>query len=73
MVHVGKEDVDLDHLLDSRAGSGEHGLQVLDASTGLLLNGALDEVALSIQGDLTGAVDGAGSLDGLGLWYNGFS
>lgn len=67
VVHVCKEDVDLDHLLDARAGSGEYGLQVLDASTGLLLNGALNEVALSIQWYLTGAVDGAGSLDGLGL------
>lgn len=67
MVHVGKEDVDLDHLLDSGAGSGEHSLEVLDASTGLLLDGTLDKVALSVQGDLAGTVDGAGSLDGLGL------
>lgn len=67
MVHVGKEDVDLDYLLDAGAGSGEYSLQVLDASTGLLLNGALNEVALSIQWDLTRTVDGARGLDGLGL------
>lgn len=67
MVHVSKEDVDLDHLLNSGAGSGEHGLQVLDASTRLLLDGTLDKVAFSIQWDLPGTVDGAGSLDGLGL------
>lgn len=68
VVHVGKEDVDLDHLLDAGAGSGEHGLQVLDASTGLFLDGTLDEVTRSIQWDLTGTVDSAGGLDGLGLW-----
>jgi hypothetical protein len=32
-----------------------------------LLDGALDQVALGIAGDLARAVDGAGRLDGLGL------
>lgn len=66
-LHVGQEDVDLDHFLDAGAGSRENGLEVLNALSGLLLNGALEEIALGVQGDLAGAVDGGGGLDGLGL------
>ncbi len=65
--HVGQEGIDLDHLLDGRASLLEDGLEVADASGRLLLDGALNQVALDIAGDLTRAVDGSGRLDGLGL------
>ena len=66
--HVSQEGVDLDDLLDGRAGLLEDGLEVGNAGGRLLLDGALDQVALGIAGDLAGAVDGGGGLDGLGLW-----
>ena len=65
--HVGQEGVDLDHLLDGRARLLEDSLEVGDAGSRLLLDGALNQVALGITGDLARAVDGAGRLDGLGL------
>lgn len=65
--HVGQEGVDLDDLADGRAGLLEDGLEVGDAGGRLLLDGALDQVALGVAGDLAGAVDGGGGLDGLGL------
>lgn len=68
VAHVGDEDVHLDDLLDTGAGGGEYRLKVLNASGGLLLDRALDQVTLGVTGDLTGAVDGGGGLDGLGLW-----
>ena len=71
--HVGQEDVDLDHLLDRRAGLLEDGLEVADAGRRLLLDRALDQVALGVAGDLARAVDGAGRLDGLGLVAGGQS
>lgn len=65
--HVGQEGIDLDHLLDGRAGLLEDSLEVGNASGSLLLDGALDQVALGIAGNLARAVDGGGGLDGLGL------
>lgn len=65
--HVGDEDVDLDDLLDAGAGGGQDSLEVADTGSGLLLDGALDQVALGITGDLAGAVDGSRCLDGVGL------
>lgn len=65
--HVGQEDVALDDLFDRRAGLLEDSLEVGNAGSCLLLDGALDEVALGVTGDLARAVDGVGRLDGLGL------
>lgn len=67
VVHVIEEDVDLDNLVDVRASSHENGLEVADASSGLLLDGALDQVALGVKMDLARAVDCRWGLDGLGL------
>ena len=65
--HVSDEDIDLDNLGDGRATLLKNGLQVLDAGSSLLLEGALDQVALGIAGDLTRAVEGGLGLDGLRL------
>jgi len=65
--HVGQEDVALDDLFNRRAGLLEDGLEVGNAGGRLLLDGALDEVALGVAGDLSRAVDGVGRFDGLGL------
>lgn len=67
IVHVIEEDVDLDNLVDVRASSHENGLEVADASSRLLLDGALDQVALGVKMDLARAVDCRWGLDGLGL------
>lgn len=66
--HVGQENIDFDNLPDGGASLLENGLDVGDASTGLLLDGALNEVALGVAGNLAGAVDGGRGLDGLGLY-----
>lgn len=73
VTHVGEEDVDLDDLGNGRAGLLEDGLEVGDALLGLLGDVALDQDALGVEGDLAGAVDGGGGLDGLGLrWWLAF-
>lgn len=66
--HIGEEGIDLDHLLNTRTSLLQYGLQVGDAGSRLLLDGALDEIALGIAGDLSRTVDGSRCLDGLGLW-----
>lgn len=66
--HVGKENVDLDHLGDGRASLLEDSLEVLAALLCELTDGALEEVTLGGEGDLAGAVDGGRGLDGLGLF-----
>jgi hypothetical protein len=65
--HVSQKHIDLDHLGNLGTGLLEDGLEVADAGSSLLLDGALDEVALSVTRDLAGAVDGSRGLDGLGL------
>lgn len=67
VVHVIEEDVDFDNLVDVRASSHENGLEVADASSGLLLDGAPDQVALGVKMNLARAVDCCWRLDGLGL------
>lgn len=67
VVHVIEEDVDFDNLVDVRASSHENGLEVADASSGLLLDGALDQVALGVKVNLARAVDRCWGLDSLGL------
>ena len=66
--HVGNEDIDLDNLLNGGTGLLEDSLEVGNASGSLLLDRALDKVALGVTGDLAGAVDGRGGFDGLGLF-----
>lgn len=65
--HVSEEDTDLDDLLNRGASSLQDDLQAGNAGGSLLLDGSLNEVSLGVPGDLTGAVDGGGGLDGLGL------
>lgn len=65
--HVGDEDVDLDDLGDGGTGLLEDGLEVLDALAGELLDGARDDVAVDVGGDLARAVDCVGGFDCLGL------
>jgi hypothetical protein len=65
--HVGQEDIDLDDLVDGRAGLDEDGLEVLEAESRFLGDGALDQVTSRVQVDLPRAVDGSGRLDGVGL------
>lgn len=67
VVHVIEEDVDFDNLVDVRTSSHENGLEVADASSGLLLDGALDQVALGVKMNLARAIDCRWRLDGLGL------
>jgi len=67
VTHIREEDVDLDDLLEGRAGLLKYSLQIVDTLTSLFLDGALNQVALRVAGDLTRAVDGSRSLDGLGL------
>lgn len=67
MIHVGEEDVDFDDLGNGRTSLFENGLEVLAALLCLVTDGAFNESTLCSEGNLTGAVDGGGSLDGLGL------
>lgn len=67
VVHVIEEDVDFDNLVDVRTSSHENGLEVADASSGLLLDGALDQVALGVKMNLARAIDCRWRLDGLGV------
>lgn len=60
----------LDNSTDGTASSLEDVLQALAADSRLLGNGALDEVALSISGDLTRDEDVRPSLNGLRLKCN---
>ena len=69
VVHVGEKDIDLDDLGNGRAGLLQDDLQAGNACGGLDLDGALDEVALGVPGDLAGSVDRGGGLDGLGLYW----
>ena len=70
VTHIREEDVDFDDLLDGRAGLLKDSFQVADALASLLLDGALNQVALRVAGDLTRAVDGSRGLDGLRLKGN---
>lgn len=67
VVHVRDEDGGLDDSGQGRAGLLENGIQVLAALSRLLGDGALNQSAIGSEGDLAGAVDGSGSLDGLRL------
>jgi hypothetical protein len=69
--HVGDEDIDLDDLLNGGTGLLENGLEVLDALSRQLLDGAGDDVAVDVGGDLARAVDCVGGLDGLGVGAGG--
>ena len=70
VAHVREEDGGLDNLGDGRAGLLNDGLDVLAALSRLLGDGALDEGAVRLEGDLAGAVDSSRGLDGLGLRYD---
>lgn len=72
MGHIRDEDVALDNLGDGRTSLLQDGLEVLAALLGLVGDGALNQGALSSEGNLAGAVDGRGGLDGLGLHGEGF-
>lgn len=65
--HVREEDGSLDDLGNRRTRLLNDSLDVLAALGRLLGNGALDEGAVGLQRNLTGAVDGSRGLDGLGL------
>lgn len=52
---------------DIRVGGGEHGLDVLADLLGLLGDGGADEVALLVNGDLTGQVKGVAGFHSMGL------
>jgi hypothetical protein len=70
VVHVDQEGIDLDNLVKGGTSLLEDSLEVGNALSSLLLNGALNQVALSVTGDLARAVDGGRGLDGLGLWQS---
>ena len=65
--HVGQEDIDLDDLLDRRAGLGQNRLEVPDTSSRLLAGCAVDDLAILVTRNLARAVYGRRRLDGLGL------
>lgn len=66
--HIGEEDVDLDDLIDVRAGSFEHDGEVLDALVRACCYVALDELAgCGIHGHLAAAEHEAVGNDGLAV------
>jgi hypothetical protein len=67
VTHVGQEDVDLDDFLDRSSGLLKNGLQVLEAQCCLLSNGTLNQVPLSVEMNLTRAVDCGRRLDSMRL------
>lgn len=68
VVHGGQENSHL-HNTSKRASSRlQDVLHALTADGGLLSNGTLDQVALSICWDLPADEDVGASLDGLGVW-----
>lgn len=67
VIHVRDENSGLDDSGQGRASLLENGIQVLAARPRLLGDGALNQGAIGSKGDLAGAVDGSGSLDGLRL------
>lgn len=67
VIHVRDENGGLDDFGQRRASLLENGIQVLAALSRLLGDGALNQGAIGSEGDLAGAVDGSGSLDGLRL------
>jgi len=69
--HVRNEHIDLDDLLNAGTCRLKHGLEILDASRGLLVDCAINEVAIAVLRDLAGTVDGVGSLDRLGRGRKG--
>lgn len=71
VVYVVEEDVDFDNLVDVRASSDKDDLEVADASSSLLLDGALDQVALGVKMNLARAINSCRGLDGLGLRWPG--
>jgi hypothetical protein len=56
------------YLVHTAAGRFEDGFQIAAALGRLLGDGALDQVALGVGGDLAGTPDLAGSFDGLAVW-----
>jgi hypothetical protein len=50
--HICQEDVDLDDLLDARAGLFQHGLEVSNAGSCLLLDRALNQRSINVRRDL---------------------
>jgi hypothetical protein len=56
------------HLVHTAAGRFEDGFQIAAALGRLLGDGALDQVALGVSGDLAGTPDLAGGFDGLAVW-----
>lgn len=65
--HVSEEHVDLDDLGHLGAGSGQNGLDVVAAGLGEFADGAGDEGAGGVGGDLAGDEDLAVGADCLGL------
>jgi hypothetical protein len=56
------------HLVHTAAGRFEDGFQIAAALGRLLGDGALDQVALGVGGDLAGTPDLAGGFDCLAIW-----
>jgi hypothetical protein len=56
------------HLVHTAAGRFEDGFQIAAALGRLLGDGAFDQVALGVGGDLTSTPDLAGGFDGLTVW-----
>lgn len=69
--HVGDENANFDDLVHGATGGFEDGLEVLAALGRLGGDGAVDEVAGGVGGDLARAPDLAGSLDGLAVGAGG--
>lgn len=57
-----------DNLLHTAPGRLENGFQITAALSRLLGDGSVDEIALSVGWDLTGAPDLASCFDGLAVW-----
>lgn len=67
VIHIGKEDCDLDDLLNAGARLGQDSLEICDALPSLLGDGSFNRLPVGSDGDLSGQVDGGGSLHGLRL------
>ena len=65
--HIDQKHIDLDDPVEAGPGGREHGGEVGDAAAGFVGDGAGDEGAGGVGGDLARAVDCCWGADGLGL------
>lgn len=71
MLHVIQEDTNSDDLADLGSTGLKDGLDILTALSCFLADGAFDQGAFFVGGELAGDPDLGGGFDGLGVWSSG--